>query len=102
MVHIPAKFRENTAMRFSNYSAKPKRDGQMDGGRLNISRHGPSARREIINGQIKLNNCRIILQSTCISIKLTNENKFTLIMILTPLLTYQHLSVAYCLIPLAR
>ena len=30
MVHVPAKFWENTSMRFS-YSAKTKRDGQTDG-----------------------------------------------------------------------
>ena len=30
MVHVPAKFRENTSMRFS-YSAKTKRDGRTDG-----------------------------------------------------------------------
>ena len=41
LVHVPAKFRENTAMRFLSYSAKTKRDGrtdrQTDGGRWNIS-----------------------------------------------------------------
>ena len=31
MVHVPAKFRENTSMRFFSYSAKTKRDGQTDG-----------------------------------------------------------------------
>ena len=30
MVHIPAKFRENTSA-FLSYSAKTKRDGQTDG-----------------------------------------------------------------------
>ena len=35
---------------FSSYSAKAKRDGQKDGGgHCNISRPGPSARRELIN-----------------------------------------------------
>ena len=65
MVHVPAKFRENTSMRFLSYSAKTKRDGQTDRqtdgrtdrrtnrqtdrGHCNISRPGPSAPREIIN-----------------------------------------------------
>ena len=31
MVHVPAKFRKNTSMRFLSYSAKTKRDGQTDG-----------------------------------------------------------------------
>ena len=51
MVHVPAKFRENTAMCFLRYSAKTKRDGhrQTDGqGRFNITHTGPSAGREII------------------------------------------------------
>ena len=30
LVHVPAKFRENTAMRFFSYSAKTKRDGRTD------------------------------------------------------------------------
>ena len=55
MVHVPAKFRENTSMLLS-YSAKTKRDGQTDrqtdrrtdGGRCNISRPEPSAPWEII------------------------------------------------------
>ena len=55
MVHVPAKFRENTAT-FLSYSTKTKRDGQTDertdgqtdGGRCNISRPGPSAPRKII------------------------------------------------------
>ena len=62
MVHIPAKFRENTSMRFL-VSAKTKRDGRTDrqtdgrtdrqtdgrtdGGHCNISHPGPSAPREI-------------------------------------------------------
>ena len=45
MVHVPAKFWENTAM-LSSYSAKTRRDRH---GRVskNISRPGPSVRREI-------------------------------------------------------
>ena len=53
MVHVPAKFRENTSMCFG-VSAKTKRDGQTDrrtdrqtDGRCNISRPGPSAPWEI-------------------------------------------------------
>ena len=30
MVHVPAKFAENTSMRFLSNSAKTKRDGQTD------------------------------------------------------------------------
>ena len=53
MVHVPAKFRENTS--FFSYSAKTKcdrrtdelTDGRRDGGRCNISRPRPSAPREM-------------------------------------------------------
>ena len=31
MVHVPAKFRENTSIRFLSYSAKTKPDGRTDG-----------------------------------------------------------------------
>ena len=46
LVHVPAKFRENTAMRFWVTVRKLKvtdgqTDGQTDGGRCNISRPGP-------------------------------------------------------------
>ena len=44
-MHVPAKFRENTAKNaFLSYSAKTKRDGQTDGRRCNIlSLPGPTA-----------------------------------------------------------
>ena len=53
MVHVPAKFRENTSMRFwvtvQKLNVTDRRtDRQTDGGRCNISRPGPSAPREII------------------------------------------------------
>ena len=52
IVHIPAKFRENTSMRFrvavQNLNMTDgQTDGQTDGGRCNISRPRPAARREI-------------------------------------------------------
>ena len=56
MVHVPAKFRENTSMRFwvtvrklnvTDRRTDGQTDGQTDGGRCNISRPGPSAPREI-------------------------------------------------------
>ena len=43
---IPAKLRENTAMRFGVTVQKLKVTGQTEG-RFNISHPGPSARREI-------------------------------------------------------
>ena len=58
MVHVPAKFRENTAMRFwvtvrklnvTDGRTDRWTDRQTDGGRCNISRPGPPAPREIIN-----------------------------------------------------
>ena len=50
MVHVPAKFRENTSMRFWVTVRKLNvTDGRTDRGRCNISRPGPSAPREIIN-----------------------------------------------------
>ena len=57
MVHVPAKFRENTSMRFwvtvqkvnvTDRRTDRRTDRQTDGGRCNISRPGPSAPREII------------------------------------------------------
>ena len=53
MVHAPAKFRENTAMRFRVTVRKlnvtdRQTDGQTDGGHCNISCPGPSAQWEII------------------------------------------------------
>ena len=53
MVHLPIKVLRKYINAFSSYSAKTKRDGQTDkrtGGNCNISRPGPSARREIIIG----------------------------------------------------
>ena len=46
MVHVPAKFRENTLMRFW---VTVRKLNVTDGGRCNISRPGPSAPREIKN-----------------------------------------------------
>ena len=60
MVHVPAKFRENTAMRFwvtvrklnvTDRRTDRRTDRQTDGGRCNISRPGPSAPREITSIQ---------------------------------------------------
>ena len=61
MVHVPAKFRENTSMRFlvtvrklnvtdrqTDGRTDGQTDGRTDGGRCNISRPGPSEPREII------------------------------------------------------
>ena len=56
MVHVPAKFRENTSMRFwvtvrklnvTDRQTDRRTDRRTDGGRCNISRPGPSAPREI-------------------------------------------------------
>ena len=60
MVHIPAKFRENTSMRFwvtvrklnvtdgqTDRRTDRRTDRQTDGGHCNISRPGPSVPREI-------------------------------------------------------
>ena len=56
MVHIHAKFRENTSMRFwvtvqklnvTDRQTDGRTDGRTDGGHCNISRPGPSAPREI-------------------------------------------------------
>ena len=54
MVHVPAKFLENTSMRFRVTVRKPRDENKTwrtdrvtDGGRCNISRPGPSAWREI-------------------------------------------------------
>ena len=60
LVHVPAKFRENTGMRFwvtvwklnvtdrqTDRWMDRRMDRRMDGGRCNISRPGPSAPREI-------------------------------------------------------
>ena len=48
MVHVPAKFRENTSMSFWVTVRKLNvTDGRTDGGRCNISRPRPSAPREI-------------------------------------------------------
>ena len=59
-MHVPAKFRENTGMRFwvtvrklnvtdrrTDGQTDRRTDGRTDGGRCNISRPGPSAPREI-------------------------------------------------------
>ena len=59
MVHVPAKFRENTSNAFSSYSVKTKHDGRIDGqtdggvgggGGVGVAIStvpGPTARREI-------------------------------------------------------
>ena len=59
MVHIPAKFRENTSNAFLSYSAKTKCDGRTDGGggRCNISHPGPSAPREIKITKSQFKHC---------------------------------------------
>ena len=67
MVHVPAKFRENTSMCFwvtvrklnvtdgrTDRQTDRQTDGRTHGGRCNISRPGPSAPREIIK-QFKCN-----------------------------------------------
>ena len=70
MVHVPAKFRENTSMHFrvtvrklnvTDGQTDGQTDGRTDWGRCNISRPGPSARWEINN--ICMYILHIILQS---------------------------------------
>ena len=80
MVHVPAKFRENTSRHFWVTVRKlnvtdRQTDRRTDRGRCNISRPGPSAPREIIKNRslwvayAKINDIPDILQKFTLSSK---------------------------------